>query len=104
MGSAAQHGEATSAEKLASLLLYASCSMVISMMYKGVLSSFDFKAPFTLLAGQTFVALLFTSFAQVSLACLSQNRTSISRPKLTQPLTLRAEVSLFVQGVLRASI
>ena len=57
--------EASSATKAASLLLYATCSMVISMVYKGVLSSFDFQAPFTLLALQTLVGLAFTCFAQV---------------------------------------
>ena len=57
--------EASASTKLASLLLYATCSMVISMVYKGVLSSFDFQAPFTLLALQTLVALGFTTFAQV---------------------------------------
>ncbi|CAE7863829.1 unnamed protein product, partial [Symbiodinium sp. KB8] len=89
------HGEATSAEKLASLLLYASCSMVISMMYKGVLSSFDFKAPFTLLAGQTFVALLFTSFAQRFL--------SSSKAFYVPPFSMRVLKSALLPGTLFVS-
>jgi hypothetical protein len=51
--------------QLIPVVLYASTSIVISMVYKTVLSSYNFSAPFFLLTVQTAVALAFTTFAQV---------------------------------------
>ena len=53
------------------VLLYTCTSIVISMVYKTVLSSYNFSAPFFLLSLQTAVALGFTTFAQVGSALCS---------------------------------
>lgn len=50
--------------RIFALVLYASCSIVISMMYKTVLASLNFNAPFMLLTMQTAVGLAFTTFAK----------------------------------------
>ncbi len=66
--------------QLIPVLLYTCTSIVISMVYKSVLSSYNFSAPFFLLSLQTAVALAFTTFAQVRCHLYHHHQLSAAHP------------------------
>jgi len=100
------------------VLLYTCTSIVISMVYKSVLSSYNFSAPFFLLSLQTAVALCFTTFAQVGDSrrrvplhsqCQNDGRSCVlfllfSCAVLCASPACPAETPQSHQGLLRASV